>query len=44
MNCFSRTAGTSLPASPRRESPVTIAAIDGRTVTLSKPLDFESNT
>ena len=32
---------TSLPASPRRESPVTIAAIDGRTVTLSKPLDFE---
>jgi len=32
---------TKLPASPRRESPVTIAAIDGRTVTLSKPLDFE---
>lgn len=29
------------PIGPRRESRVTIAAIDGNTLTLSKPLDFE---
>ena len=28
-------------AQPRREAKVTIAAIDGRTITLSKPTDFE---
>jgi hypothetical protein len=26
---------------PRRESPVTVAGLNGRTITLSKPLDFE---
>ncbi len=32
--------GTELPP-PRRETPVTITAIDGATIRLSKPLDFE---
>jgi len=35
------TRQTAFPALPRREPSVTIVAIDGRTITLSKPLDFE---
>ena len=35
------TRQTALPARPRRESRVTVAAISGRVVTLSKPLDFD---
>jgi hypothetical protein len=35
------TRQTIYPAKPRREAKVTIAAIAGRVVTLSKPLDFE---
>ena len=35
------TRQTSLPSLPRRETPVTIVEITGRTVVLSKPLDFE---
>jgi hypothetical protein len=31
----------SRPQSPRREAPIAVAAIAGRTITLSKPLDFE---
>ena len=34
------TARTVFPALPRREAPLTVKAIMGRTVTLSKPLDF----
>jgi hypothetical protein len=37
------TRQTTMPARPRREAPVFIAALDGRAVTLTKPLDFEHN-